>query len=114
MNVAARYLEWVTGGDVSRSEQVAPGTGAVVRRGLHKVAVYRDEKGDVHECSAACPHLGGVVHWNPAMRTWDCPLHGSRFDALGHVLDGPAISGLAPVGESVPLQEESHAAAPRP
>jgi len=114
LNVAAKYFQWVTGGDVSRPEDVATGTGAVVRRGLHKVAVYRDEKGDLHECSAACPHLGGVVHWNPAMRTWDCPLHGSRFDALGHVLDGPAISGLAPVGESVPLQEESHAAAPRP
>jgi Rieske Fe-S protein len=114
LNVAKRYLQWVTGGDVSRPEQVAPGTGAVVRRGLHKVAVYRDEKGDLHECSAACPHLGGVVHWNPAMRTWDCPLHGSRFDPLGHVLDGPANRGLAPIGETVPLQEESHATAPRP
>lgn len=114
LNVATRYLEWVTGGDVSQADQVPPGTGAVIRRGLHKVAVYRDEKGEVHECSAACPHLAGVVHWNPAMRTWDCPLHGSRFDAFGHVLDGPAIGNLAPVGEPVPLQEETHAAAPRP
>jgi glycine/D-amino acid oxidase-like deaminating enzyme/nitrite reductase/ring-hydroxylating ferredoxin subunit len=114
LNVATRYLEWVTTGDVSGPDQVPTGTGAVIRRGLHKVAIYRDDKGELHECSAACPHLGGVVHWNPAMRTWDCPLHGSRFDALGQVLDGPAIGGLAPVGESVPLQEESHATASRP
>lgn len=114
LNVAARYLEWVTGGDVSNPDQVPPGTGAVVRRGLHKVAVYCDEKGERHECSAACSHLGGIVHWNPAMRTWDCPLHGSRFDPLGRVVDGPANRDLAPVGESVPLQEKSHAAAPRP
>jgi len=104
----------VTGGDGSRPEDVKRGTGAVVRRGLHKVAVYRDEAGEAHECSAACPHLGGVVHWNPAMRTWDCPLHGSRFDACGKVLDGPANRDLSPAGEAESQpQEESHAAAQR-
>jgi Rieske Fe-S protein len=40
--------------------------------------------------------LGGVLSWNGAERSWDCPLHGSRFDAAGHRLEGPAVADLAP------------------
>ena len=42
-----------------------------------------------------CPHVGGVVTWNDAESSWDCPLHGSRFDDAGEVLEGPATRGLA-------------------
>jgi Rieske Fe-S protein len=49
-----------------------------------------------------CPHLGCVVHWNGAERSWDCPCHGSRFDARdGHRLNGPADRGLSPVAAPV-------------
>jgi Rieske Fe-S protein len=67
-----------------------------MRRGLHKVAVYRDAQGALHERSAVCPHLGCIVHWNGAGKTWDCPCHGSRFDSHGHVINGPANRDLAP------------------
>jgi len=94
-NMAAQYGRWLRGGDVDSVDAVAPGDGAVVRRGLSKVAVYRDEAGVVHERSAMCPHLGCAVAWNHAERTWDCPCHGSRFDPYGRLLNGPAAADLA-------------------
>ena len=51
-------------------------------------------KESAHQVSAVCTHLGGIVRWNDAERSWDCPLHGSRFDADGAVLEGPATCGL--------------------
>ena len=60
----------------------------------------RDESGALHEFSAVCTHLGCVVAFNDKERSWDCPCHGSRFDpADGHVLNGPAISGLGRADE---------------
>jgi nitrite reductase/ring-hydroxylating ferredoxin subunit len=101
LNVGRQYLDWVTGGDVSSADQIPPGGGAVVRRGLHKVAVYREPGGRLHERSATCPHLGCVVHWNGGEKTWDCPCHGSRFDAYGRVLNGPANADLGPADQAV-------------
>ncbi len=94
LNVARQYTDWVTKGEVTSADEVPPSEGAILRRGVAKVAVYRDEAGGVHECSAICPHLGCIVSWNRAEKTWDCPCHGSRFDALGHVINGPANQGL--------------------
>lgn len=100
LNVARQYADWLTGGEVKAVKEIAKGSGAVMRRGLHKVAVYRDPDGALHECSAACPHLGCIVHWNRSESTWDCPCHGSRFDCYGKVINGPANRDLASV-ESV-------------
>jgi glycine/D-amino acid oxidase-like deaminating enzyme/nitrite reductase/ring-hydroxylating ferredoxin subunit len=95
INVAAQYVEgYLTGGDVDSSEEIAQGEGAVIRRGIAKFAVYRDEQGTLHERSAACPHLGCIVRWNSLEKTWDCPCHGSRFDRYGQVINGPANSHL--------------------
>jgi glycine/D-amino acid oxidase-like deaminating enzyme/nitrite reductase/ring-hydroxylating ferredoxin subunit len=96
-NVAWQYTDWVKPGDVDSEAQILEGSGAVLRRGAHKVAVYRDPSGGLHEFSAACTHLGCPVKWNHADHTWDCKCHGSRFDALGHVLNGPAVKDLKPV-----------------
>ncbi len=102
-NVAVQYGEWVTPGEVEHSKQILPGTGALIREGLKKYAVYRDEKGRLHCFSATCPHLGGIVKWNPGEKSWDCPCHGSRFGIDGQVLNGPAIEGLSPASQT--LQE---------
>ncbi|WP_092191606.1 FAD-dependent oxidoreductase [Desulfomicrobium norvegicum] len=95
INVAVQYFEgYLSGGDVDSPEEIAPGEGAIVRRGIAKVAVYRDEEGTLHERSAVCPHLGGIVSWNTSEKTWDCPCHGSQFDSYGRVITGPANSDL--------------------
>lgn len=102
LDVAAHLGSWLTPGDVAETDAIAPGSGAVVRRGLRKVAVYRREDGAVVELSATCPHRGCIVAWNGAEGTWDCPCHGSRFDVDGARLDGPATRGLSPVSDDDP------------
>jgi glycine/D-amino acid oxidase-like deaminating enzyme/nitrite reductase/ring-hydroxylating ferredoxin subunit len=85
------------GTDAGGAAEVEPGTGAVVQRGAHKVAVYRAADGTLVERSAICPHLGCVVQWNSLEESWDCPCHGSRFAPTGEVLNGPALGPLAPL-----------------
>ena len=97
VNVARQYADFLTGGDVASADDIQAGGGAVLRHGLHKVAAYRDESGVLHEMTAVCPHLKCIVHWNGSEKTWDCPCHGSRFDAMGHVMNGPSVHDLAPV-----------------
>lgn len=97
LNVAAQFADLITPGDIESVSEIKPGTGAVLRRGLTKIAAYRDESGKVHEHSAICRHLGCVVDWNSLEKTWDCPCHGSRYDALGKVIQGPANSDLPEV-----------------
>jgi glycine/D-amino acid oxidase-like deaminating enzyme/nitrite reductase/ring-hydroxylating ferredoxin subunit len=102
LNVVTQYTDWLTTGSVENVEAIAPGSGGIVRRGLTKLAVYRDENGAIHERSAVCPHLGCLVDWNSAERTWDCPCHGSRFDCYGRVINGPAMSDLMQVEQPQP------------
>ena len=71
--------------------------GKIVRLDGKKVAVYRDAAGRVTKRSAICTHMGCIVAWNPAEKTWDCPCHGSRFHSTGEVLAGPAEEGLEAV-----------------
>lgn len=97
LNVAAQYKDLIIGADVDSVDEIKRGAGAVISRGLHKVAVYRDADGATHELSAVCRHLGCIVNWNTLENTWDCPCHGSRYDALGKVIQGPANSDLPPV-----------------
>jgi Rieske Fe-S protein len=99
LNVAAQYADLVMPGEISGPEEVPRGSGAIDRRGLQKVAVYRSESGQIHELSAVCPHLGCIVRWNGVEKTWDCPCHGSRFAPDGHVLNGPALTGLSPADD---------------
>jgi Rieske Fe-S protein len=59
-------------------------------------AVYRDEDGGLQIVSATCAHMGCIVAFNDAERTWECPCHGSRYATSGAVLQGPTTKPLEP------------------
>ncbi|MGK8522468.1 FAD-dependent oxidoreductase [Nocardia asteroides] len=82
----------------TRHDGAAPaeGCGTVLREGMHPTAVCTVD-GVTNRVSAVCPHFYGIVNWNDAERTWDCPLHGSRFAPDGTLLEGPATSSLTPL-----------------
>jgi len=93
--VAAHFVgDRLRPGEASSADEVPAGEARVVRSGLGRTGVYRDEAGNLHALSMRCPHLGCLVRFNDAERTWDCPCHGSRFDIDGAVLAGPAVSPL--------------------
>lgn len=79
-------------------EATVPGRaeGRVVRDGVHPVAESTVD-GSTCRVSAICTHLGGILTWNDEERSWDCPLHGSRFAPSGTLIEGPATSDLKPV-----------------
>lgn len=99
-NLVGQYVERVLPGSGSTGD-IRPGEGAVVQEGGRKLAVYRDESGALHRCSAVCTHLGCVVGWNGEDGRWECGCHGSRFDAYGRVLNGPATRDLERVSPKV-------------
>lgn len=98
----AHLGDWFSRPDVPSEVGIEHGEGATVMDGLRRLAVYRDTEGVCHRFSAACPHLGGALVWNPAEKSWDCPLHGSRFDVEGRVICGPARDDLTPADEDAP------------
>ena len=70
------------------------GEARVATTGASVVAAYRDSEGVLHRRSAHCTHLGCVVAFNNAEKTWDCPCHASRFGVDGSVIQGPATRPL--------------------
>ncbi len=85
------------GADGRSLRSVKRGEGKIIERKDGKVAAYRDGSGKTVVRSAICTHMGCVVGWNGAERTWDCPCHGSRFRPDGSVISGPAEAPLAEV-----------------
>lgn len=84
--------------DGSSLDALLPGQGKILSLDGQKVAAVRRNDGTLTLLSPVCTHLGCLVAWNDAEGTWDCPCHGSRFTADGHVLSGPAESALEPWG----------------
>lgn len=92
--LAGDHVRALTGPGLS---DLPPGEARVTRQGTSMVAAYRDDSGALHAVRAHCTHLGCLVAFNNAERTWDCPCHGSRFDVDGQVVQGPAVHPLRPV-----------------
>lgn len=81
-------------GDSAVLKDILSDEGAIVTMGGKKVAVYRTASGKIVKLSPVCTHMGCMVQWNAAGKTWDCPCHGSRFKKEGGVLNGPASKPL--------------------
>ena len=102
-NVTVAYelaKDWLFKEDAKELSEVQPNEGKVIKLNGTKCAVHRDESGGLHAVSAVCPHMGCIVHWNAAEKSWDCPCHGSRFAIHGEVLEGPAYNPLKKLSQS--------------
>ena len=82
------------GAEARSLRAVKRGEGKILERNGQQVAAFRDNDGSVTMVSAVCTHMGCLVDWNEAERTWDCPCHGSRFKPDGAVIGGPAETPL--------------------
>lgn len=95
LNVASRMVtDRFAASAIEDVDDLPRGEACLVRAHGKVLAVYRDDAGQTHVRSAVCTHLGCIVRWNDAERSWDCPCHGSRFDVDGSILNGPATAPL--------------------
>jgi len=92
--VVGNYAERILPATSIDEASIKPGEGKVGKIDGRFVAVCRSLDGCVHEHNPICPHMGGVLHWNSVEQTWDCPVHGGRFDCAGTRLYGPPESNL--------------------
>ncbi|MEI9897089.1 MAG: FAD-dependent oxidoreductase [Chthoniobacter sp.] len=89
--------QWLTKPGATSLRGITRGEGKIVMVEGARVAAYRDDQGKLSMKSAVCPHMGCVVRWNGVEKTWDCPCHGSRFQATGEVM---AAAGGKSAGRS--------------
>jgi glycine/D-amino acid oxidase-like deaminating enzyme/nitrite reductase/ring-hydroxylating ferredoxin subunit len=75
-------------------EDISPGTGKIIEISGTKVALYKHDNGDEYFLKPLCPHMGCLLRFNDAEKSWDCPCHGSRFSYDGKVLNSPAFEDL--------------------
>jgi hypothetical protein len=83
---------WLT--PATESDHDTPKCGGLVSGPPWHLEARSNVDGDEHVVSPVCPHLGGIVNWNDADESWECPLHGSRFAPDGTLLEGAATRDL--------------------
>ncbi len=96
INAAMLLNDYIFFKDVPMSE-IPKNHGKVVEIDGKKVAVFHSDSGEMKAVSAICTHMGCVIHFNGAEKTWDCPCHASRFDTNGQIIEGPALTPLKKV-----------------
>ncbi|HEX8143305.1 MAG TPA: FAD-dependent oxidoreductase [Pyrinomonadaceae bacterium] len=98
LNVAKEFMaDRISTPEIEDLDKLPEGGGEVLKWKGERLALYKDEAGTIHACSPVCTHMGCIVHWNSAERSWDCPCHGSRFNYDGEVIQGPANEDLKKV-----------------
>ncbi len=88
--------------DLEELGDVPEGEGKIVEYKGSKIGVYKDENGRYEAVIPNCTHLGCLLKFNYAEKSWDCTCHGSRFDVYGNVIEGPATQPL----KKVEIKEE--------
>jgi glycine/D-amino acid oxidase-like deaminating enzyme/nitrite reductase/ring-hydroxylating ferredoxin subunit len=102
VNEVIQYLKDYPGNtDADEFSEIKKGEGKVIEIEGEKCGAYRDENNQLHVVSAVCTHMKCIVNWNNLEKSWDCPCHGSRFNCKGEVIEGPAISDLPVLNETV-------------
>lgn len=93
VDIAGNFLTHLTMADKSL-QSIGHDQGGIVEIDGKRVGVYVDKSGNIHAIKPMCTHMGCAVKWNKDENTWDCTCHGSRFDAAGNVIGGPALKPL--------------------
>ncbi|CAL1517813.1 FAD-dependent oxidoreductase [Chitinophaga sp. MM2321] len=95
VDVVTQFLDKIINKEqLKQLTNIAPGEGKVVEYEDQKIAIYKDDQGEIHVVNPVCTHMKCDVKWNEAERSWDCPCHGARYDINGNVLNTPADKGL--------------------
>lgn len=119
-SIAYRFIaDRFSAAERESGEHLARGEGKLVRTGGKKLALYRDPTGHLHAMDPRCTHMGCIVQWNGSDKTWDCPCHGTRFEAQGKVIEGPAVQPLRPaeyadLPEVEPVDQQAPIEQPQP
>ena len=93
--------KWFSSSSIKELTEMANGDARVVKYENDTIAIYKDEAGTIHSVNPACTHIKCKVVWNNSEQSWDCPCHGSRFDADGEMLTAPSRKNL----EKIDLRE---------
>jgi hypothetical protein len=95
VDVLKKFIDkWFDREQLTQLAGIAPGEARVIRFDGEKIALYKDQHGELFAVSPICTHMKCSVAWNETELSWDCPCHGSRFSFDGKVLTGPADHDL--------------------
>lgn len=71
-----------------------PSAALPAARDVYPPAVLTGMEAGVLALSRVCPHQGDGVEWCRSSQWFECPSHGSQFNAVGEKKGGPARSGM--------------------